>query len=146
MQNKSAIWVFTILLVLACLYEMSFSFFTGETEKDAKIAAQEKVDSLDSEGLTFTISEKDSILQAFESDYINAHSNDEVVPLLGTKYKHAKQKEINLGLDLQGGMHVTLEVSVPDLVKALGSNSQNPTFQKRLSSLKIEWSRLQTTT
>ena len=46
MQNKGAIWLFTILLVVACLYEMSFSFFTGGVEAEAKVVATQKLDSL----------------------------------------------------------------------------------------------------
>ncbi len=133
MQNKTAIWFFTILLVLACLYEMSFSFFTGGIEKEAQVVAQQKIDSITVElGRDLSVSETDSFQQAFESEYVAEHANDEVYPIIGTTYKRAKQKEINLGLDLQGGMHVTMEVSVPDLILALASESPNPTFRKAL--------------
>lgn len=136
MQNKGAIWFFTILLVFACLYEMSFSFFTGGIESDAKSFAEAKIDSLVSENGEMGISNRDSIFQAFESDYLASKANEEVIPIIGTTYRQAKKKEINLGLDLQGGMHVTMEVSVPDLIIALSSKSPNPTFQKALEEAK----------
>jgi SecD/SecF fusion protein len=133
MQNKGAIWLFTILLVVACLYEMSFSFFTGGVEAEAKVVATQKLDSLNAEsGEEMDLGTQDSLFQSFEADYLVTQANVEVVPFIGTTYKRAKEKEINLGLDLQGGMHVTMEVSVPALVRALGSNSANPTFQKAL--------------
>ncbi len=134
MQNKGAIWLFTILLVVACLYEMSFSFFTGGIEQEAKVVATQKLDSLlAATGEDMELGKQDSLRQGFEADYLLSEANEEVVPFIGTTYKRAKEKEINLGLDLQGGMHVTMEVSVPALVRALGSNSANPTFQKALT-------------
>ncbi len=136
MQNKGAIWFFTILLVLACLYEMSFSFFTGGIEQEAREFAEQKVDSVAAEQDGLGLDVRDSMYQAFESDYLAANANEEVVPFIGTTYKQAKRKEINLGLDLQGGMHVTMEVSVPDLIVALSSNSPNPTFQKAIENAK----------
>jgi len=138
MQNKGAIWIFTILLVLACLYEMSFSFFTGGVEQRAKANAEAKVDSVANELGELSLDMKDSLFQAYESDFLAASGNEEVVPLLGTTYKQAKKKEINLGLDLQGGMHVTMEVSVPDLIVALSSKSPNPTFQKAIEKAKAD--------
>ena len=132
MQNKSAIWVFTILLSAACLYQLSFSFLTSGHESKAKEYAQDKLDSLKNAQGELSQYEEDSTYQAFEDEWIVAHGNDEIYPLLGYTYKEAKKSEINLGLDLQGGMNVTLEVSVIDLIKVLSGNSQDPAFVKSL--------------
>lgn len=115
---------------------MSFSFFTGGIESEARSFAESKIDSIATEEGELTLDVRDSLYQAFESDYLAANANEEVVPVLGTTYNQAKKKEINLGLDLQGGMHVTMEVSVPDLIVALSSNSPNPTFRKAIENAK----------
>jgi SecD/SecF fusion protein len=133
MQNKGAIWLFTVLMFLACLIAMSYSFFTGALEEEAKETATIKIDSLvQATGRELAVEEEDSLRDVFEQEFLTSRANDEVIPVVGTTYREAKKREINLGLDLQGGMHVTMEVSVPELVRALGSNSANPTFQKAL--------------
>lgn len=129
MQNKSAIWVFTILLILACLYQLSFSVVTSQVEGKAKSVAQEKLDSLVSSSTAqLNEVEKDSALQRFESEYLFSQNGEKVYPVIGFTYKYCKKQEVNRGLDLQGGMNVVLEVSVVDLIKALSANSNNPTF------------------
>jgi len=133
MQNKSAIWVFTILLSLACLYQLSFSVVTGIHEGNAEEYAENKIDSVENADGNLSQFVKDSTLIAFQDEWLSAHANDEIYPILGFSYKEAKKSEINLGLDLQGGMNVTLEVSVIDLIKALSGNSEDPAFVKSLA-------------
>ncbi len=130
MQNKSAVWIFTILLVLACLYQLSFTWITSSVENDAKSVAQEKVDSLRTEVGSLSLFEEDSARQSFEDNYLANMSSKEVYPVFGFNYNYCKKQRINLGLDLQGGMHVTLEVSVPDMINALaGSNKEDAQFK-----------------
>lgn len=136
MQNKSAIWLFTILLVLASIYTISFSWVVSGVEDEAKTIAQGKLDSLN-QTQTLTQFQKDSALQRFEIEYLTGIGGKEVYPVLGYTFNECKKREINLGLDLQGGMHVTLEVSVPDLIKSLAaSNKTNPTFVKIIDRAK----------
>jgi SecD/SecF fusion protein len=140
MQNKGALWVFTILLTLACLWQLSFSIFTNRLETRAVNASEAYADSVLSapggEALDL-----DSVKLAFENRYITRHQNEVVYPVFGYTYKECKEKEMNLGLDLKGGMAVTLEVDIPELVDNLSGNSQDPAFRtalaearKRLSS------------
>lgn len=132
MQNKSAIWVFTILLVIACLYQISFSFFTSGAEEAANAYAQGKIEEyvltnkLDSVAGNL----KDSLENEYVSDYENEHAGDAI--WLGFTYQECKDREMKLGLDLQGGMNVTLEVSLPDLVKNFADDSKDPNFVKSL--------------
>ena len=133
MQNRSALWIFTILLALACLYQLSFSFFTGRLEKVAEREAEYKADSV----LNATGSadlDRDSLKIVFENQYLRAHGEEKVYPVLGYTYREAKEKEINLGLDLRGGMAVTLEVSIPELITNLADNSQDPAFQTAMKN------------
>lgn len=134
MQNKSAIWIFTILLTIACLYQLSFSFVTSGVESDARENAQFKLDSLMGRGdSTLTPLEQELAFQQFEQEYLQKMNSKEVYPLLGFTYAYCKRNEINLGLDLQGGMNVTLQVSVKDLIKALSDNSADPAFNEALA-------------
>ena len=130
MQNKSFIWGFAILLVLASLYQLSFTWVAGGVEKEAVEEAQSKADSLGGVQ-NLSLYQIDSARQKFETELLLAKGPAEVYPVFNHTYAYVKKREINLGLDLQGGMHVTLEVSEPDLVKEMaGTNRSNPTFVK----------------
>lgn len=133
MQNRTALWVFTILLAIACLWQLSFSFFSGGLEEKALLEAGVQADSVlkapGNERL-----DKDSIELAFENKYLREHADDVVYPVFGYSYKECKEREINQGLDLKGGMAVTLEVSIPELVENLSGKSQDPAFQQAIAN------------
>jgi len=133
MQNKSAIWTFAILLSIACLYQLSFSFVTSGVESDAIANAQSRVDSLVLEQSDMGQVQQDSAMQKFEQEYLQKMNTREVYPVLGFTYAYCKRNEINLGLDLQGGMNVTLQVQVKDLIKALSGNNTDPMFTEALN-------------
>ncbi|MFZ1659870.1 MAG: protein translocase subunit SecDF, partial [Flavobacteriales bacterium] len=132
MQNKGALWVFTILLTLACLWQLSFSIFTNKLESRATAAGKAYADSVMSaaDGRNHNV---DSMELAFENRYITQHNDEVVYPIFGYTYKECKEKEMNLGLDLKGGMAVTLEVDIPELVDNLSGNSQDPAFRTALT-------------
>jgi SecD/SecF fusion protein len=120
MQSKGAIRFFAIVLALACLYQLSFTFFTNLVERKAvQYAAQ------------FPEQEQG----AQEQHYLDSMQTQTIYNLGVAKftYKEAKEKEINLGLDLRGGMNVMLEISVQDVVKALANNNPDPAFNQALS-------------
>lgn len=127
MQNKGALWIFTILLALACLWQLSFSFFTSRLESEARREAEFKADSV----LSIPGREdadRAAMVLSFENEYLRANAGRKVYPVLGYTYQDCKEKEINLGLDLKGGMAVTLEVSIPELVVNLADNNSDPAF------------------
>ncbi len=133
MQNRGALWIFTILLAIACVYQLSFSIFTGRLERTARAEAEYKADSV----ITATSDQsldRENLIIEYENQFLRAHADDKVYPLLGYTYREAKEKEINLGLDLRGGMAVTLEVSIPELVMNLSENSQDPAFQQAMNN------------
>ena len=133
MQNRSALWVFTILLAIACLWQLSFSFFTKPLERKAAQEGSIMADSVlavaGNERLT-----RDSIALVFENKYLREHADDVVYPMFGYTYKECKEREINQGLDLKGGMAVTLEVSIPEMVANLSGNSQDPAFLQAMEN------------
>ncbi|MEA3446205.1 MAG: protein translocase subunit SecDF [Bacteroidota bacterium] len=110
MQNRGAIRLLAILLALVSIYHLSFTFITRSVENDAKEYAQEDVSK--------------------ERAYLDSLSGETVYNLLFKKftYKECKEREMNLGLDLKGGMNVTLEVSVIDVIKSLSGYSRDSTF------------------
>lgn len=111
MQNKGAIRIFAILIGLICVYQLSFTYFAGKVEKDAKAYAK---------------GDKQRELM-----YLDSMSSEVAYNLLGIRkytFKEVKELQLGLGLDLQGGMNVTLEVSVVDLVKSLSNFSKDSTF------------------
>jgi SecD/SecF fusion protein len=118
MQNKGAISFFAIILALACLYQLSFTVVTRNAESN-----YEELKSTDPEEAEIYIDEFSYNIGIAEFDY-----------------KECKDKEIQLGLDLRGGMNVTLEVSLRELVKGLSNYSTDPTFNEALvlASKKME--------
>jgi SecD/SecF fusion protein len=97
MQNRGALWIFTILLALACTYQLSFSVFTSGMEKKARVESNLKADSVlaipGNEG-----QDRDALRIQFENSYLRARSEEKVYPILGYTYGECKEKEINLGL------------------------------------------------
>jgi SecD/SecF fusion protein len=136
MQNKGAIWIFTILLSIACLYQISFSFFTSGFEKKANVYAAEMIDSVRTARGELSSSEETELLDRYRDKYNRDNADVVVYPVFGYTYQDCKDKEINLGLDLKGGMSVVLEVSIPDLIIGLSGNSNDPDFRKALADAK----------
>ena len=121
MQSKGFIKLIVVLLALACVYQLSFTFKTRSVEKKAAEYAA-----------SFDL---DHQAEA-EQHYLDSVQNRPVFNM-GFKsftYKECKEKELNLGLDLKGGMNVMLEVQVEDVVKALAGDSQNdPAFKEAIA-------------
>ncbi len=136
MQNKGAIWLFTILLALACLFQISFSFFTSSFEKKAEEEALYLVDSVRTADGELTTVEEENLKEEFKNDYLANNANEEIYPVFGYTYQECKERQINLGLDLAGGMSVTLEVSIPDLIINLSNNVRNEQLQDVISKAK----------
>lgn len=114
MQSKGAVKLFAILLALVCVYQLSFTLVTRSVEKDAKAFANGD--------------------PAKERQYLDSVNTQPVYPIFGHTYKKCKENELNLGLDLKGGMNVTLEVSLVDLIRSMANHSTDATFNKALDN------------
>ncbi len=121
MQNRNVIKIFAVLFAIVCLYQLSFTWVADGVEEDAVAYAAD-----------FEESER----EAKEKIYLDSINSEEVYDILLTSYTYAecKQREINLGLDLKGGMNVTLEVMVIDVVKALSNNSKDSVFNVAIAN------------
>ena len=135
MQNKNAVLLFTSLLVLATLYTLSFSWVANNYEKKADDHGKYVADTLLEKNL-IPQNAYDAELDRAARAYLRDSADAEIYPLLGFTYREVKERELNLGLDLQGGMSVTLEVSVPELMVALSDYSQNERFVKAINDAK----------
>ncbi len=136
MQNRGALWIFTILLALACAYQLSFSLFTGRVEREVAQEAAFRTDSLMQarEAAGEVLPDRDDVYIGYENALFRERSNDVIYPVLGYTYAECKERQINLGLDLKGGMAVTLEVDIPELVENLSENSEDPGFRTAMAS------------
>ena len=139
MQNKGAIKFFAIALAIVCLFQLSFTFFSKRVESKARNYAKNEIASRQAKELArgnsaLELTILDSIVKAREAYYLDSIANQPVYNILVRKYTYqeVKERELNLGLDLKGGMNVTMEVSVVDIVRALADNSDNPVFTQAI--------------
>jgi SecD/SecF fusion protein len=144
MQIKGAIKTFAIALAIVSLYQLSFTFVTKRIEGKANDYAKSETATKQANELARGKEMMfnyylDSIQGARETYYLDSMDNQVVYNILIDKYtyKDVKEREINLGLDLKGGMNVVLEVSVVDIVKALSGYSQDPVFTQAIAQAKL---------
>ncbi|MBR3652844.1 MAG: protein translocase subunit SecDF, partial [Bacteroidales bacterium] len=136
MQSKGAIRFVTICLLLACLWQLSFTAVTALHNKKAEqradqIALAADVNAIAEADRAFYL---DSIRKIESRRYTDSISGEKVY--LGYTFKQVQNQEINLGLDLKGGMNVMLQVQLEDLVRALAGSNQSPEFLKAISLAK----------
>jgi len=122
MQNNGLIRLFAVLFGLVSLYQLSFTFVTSKIESDAKTFAQASVNPDDANYF--------ALVDIAERNYLDSISNETAFGY--TSYATAKDRELNKGLDLKGGINVILQVSVKDILKGLAENSRNPLFNRAL--------------
>ncbi len=140
MQSKGAIRFVAILLALACIWQLSFTVVSSIQEKKAEKYAAKAVESFQNSAAFGKIAEAnqayalDSLSKARNRFYIDSVSAEKVY--FGYTYKDVKSKEINLGLDLKGGMNVMLQVQLEDLVKALAGNNNSEEFNAAIALAK----------
>ncbi|MGY5848269.1 protein translocase subunit SecDF [Salegentibacter sp. HM20] len=123
MQNKGLIKVFAILFGLVCIYQLSFTFITSNIESKAEDYAVQKVGE--------DVEDYSALREAEQQRYLDSIGDDEIIA--GITYNNAKEKELNKGLDLKGGINVILQISVKDILKGLANNSNDPAFNQALN-------------
>jgi SecD/SecF fusion protein len=120
MQNKGLIKTFAILFGLVSLYSISFSFYTNSVEKKAFKIAESKAKGDGKE------------IARIERNYLDSIANDTNLYFNLYSYNQIKDKSINLGLDLKGGINAVLQVSVREILLGLSNDSKNPIFNQAL--------------
>ena len=135
MENKNAVLIFTVLLAFATLYTLSFNWASKRFEAKASIHGQYIADSLQENNLLGSLTLEEAEKKATR-EYLRDSISSEAHPF-GQTYREVKEQELNLGLDLQGGMSVTLEVSIPDLIISLSDYSENENFRSAVKNARL---------
>lgn len=126
MRNKGAVWTLAIALILVCLYQLSFTVVTYKVKRDSKEYAKDE----------------NGVVDLKKADYyLDSIASEPVYNFIGLKkytYRECQEREINLGLDLRGGMNVILEVSVVDVIRAMANPAslRDSTFNNALALAK----------
>lgn len=114
MQGKGVIKFFAILLAVVCLYQLSFTWVARKVESDAKVYSKGNPER--------------------EKAYLDSMSTQPVYPLFKHNYQYVKQRELALGLDLKGGMNVTMQISLDELVRKIANNNPDVVFNQALAN------------
>ena len=127
MQNKGLVKLFALLFGLVSIYQLSFSFKANQIETNAKQFAVEKIQD--------TETDYDAKRALAQSTYLDSLKNEEVynIGIAQYNFDEVKEKAMNLGLDLKGGISVILQISVKDILVGLANESKDPVFRKALS-------------
>lgn len=125
MRNKGILIVLTSIISALCLYYLSFTFISRSIEKDADEYSRAKDGKIDPRK---------------RQAYLDSLYTSPAFSILGIDYtyKQVKENEVKLGLDLVGGMHVTMEVSAPDIIRALANNPENPVLNKAIQKAELQ--------
>ena len=140
MQNKGLIRFLAWSFALVCLFQLSFTFVTSSVERKAKKTAENYIQSEQTKQLVASRTSNDveaqmiidSLRNAREARYLDSMASEKVY--LGYTYRQCQGREINLGLDLKGGMNVMLEVSTVDVVRALADHVEDPLFNQAIDN------------
>ncbi|MEH6769218.1 protein translocase subunit SecDF [Maribacter arcticus] len=123
MQNKGLIKLFALLFGLVSIYQLSYTFITSKVEKEANVFATSRI----TEAEDGYVAKREVVA----ASYLDSIGNNGILGY--TNYNEAKKKELNKGLDLKGGINVTLQISVKDILKGLANNTKSPVFNKALA-------------
>jgi SecD/SecF fusion protein len=138
MQLKGLIRFFTVALILLSLYQLSITFKVRTEESKMAAMADRAAKALDPTANATTLRRiTDSIYQSI-TDSMQGEVIFSIPLLKKYTYQDAKGEELSLGLDLQGGMNVTLEVSLDDLVRSMSNNPRDPALNKAIAEANKE--------
>lgn len=122
MQNKGLVKVFAILFGLVCIYQLSYTYMTYTKEKEAEAYAKQQYPD--------NVENYSKFREVAERIYLDSIGKEEI--FAGITYNVAKDKELNKGLDLKGGINVILQISVKDILSGLANKSKDPSFNQAL--------------
>ena len=133
MKLKGLIWFFAIALIFISLWELSYTWVVRSYESKVKTQAERIVKSqnptVPTKGEDF-----DLLVKSRMQHILDSTRDKSIYPVVGTSYQKCKENELNLGLDLQGGMSVTMDVSLEGLLKSMSNNPEDKIFKKALQT------------
>ena len=145
MRNKGFFWFLTILLSAVCVYQLSFTWVSNSVEDKSEKEANERVAALKLDAaknnnigylpnnttVDFSQPEAEALAKsAFINQILKEKAENKVYPIFGSTFAETKKRSLAFGLDLVGGMSVTLEISIPELVKNYARNPRDLQFKK----------------
>ena len=133
MKLKGLVWFFAIALTIISLWELSYTWAVKDYENSVRAKA-EKMVKKSSEGMS--ADDKDALIKVKMQQILDSTRDKEIY--FGTSYQKCKESELNLGLDLQGGMSVTLDVSLEGLIRSLSNNPKDPMLASALKAATAE--------
>ena len=131
MKLKGLVWFFAIALICISIWELSYTWVVRSYEATVKTQAERIVKSQNPEA---TGEDKNVLVKNRMRHILDSTKEKSIYPIFGTSYQKCKENELNLGLDLQGGMSVTMEVSLEGLLKSISNNPKDPTLVKALQT------------
>ncbi len=123
MKLKGLVWFFTIALIIISLWELSYTWVVRSYENDVKAQAERIVKK---QSPNVSPEERAALVKIKTQKILDSTKDKSIYPFVGTTYQKCKENELNLGLDLQGGMSVTMDVSLEGLLKSLSNNPRDP--------------------
>ena len=131
MKLKGLIWFFAIALILISIWELSYTVVVRSYEAKVKTQAERIVKSQYPEA---TGEDKNALVKTRMRRILDSTKEKSIYPVIGTSYQKCKENELNLGLDLQGGMSVTMEVGLEGLLKSISNNPKDPALIKAIQT------------
>jgi SecD/SecF fusion protein len=130
MKLKGLVWFFAITLILISIFQLSFTWVVNSHEKQMELKAERQVKSAHPEA---TSDEQKDLIRMRLLRLLDSTKETKIYPVLGTTYQKCKENELNLGLDLQGGMSVTMDVSLEGLIRSYSNNPKDPQLLKAIA-------------
>ena len=133
MKLKGLVWFFAIALVIISLWELSYTFvvksYEGKVKKQAERIVKSQFPAVPTKGEAY-----DLLIKSRMQHILDSTRDKSIYPVFGTSYQVCKENELNLGLDLQGGMSVTMDVSLEGLLKSISNSPKDPALLKALQT------------
>jgi SecD/SecF fusion protein len=133
MKLKGLVWFFAIALILISVWELSYTWVVRSYESKVKTKAESIVRS-QNPNVPTKGEDYDLLVKSRMQHILDSTRDKSIYPVVGTSYQKCKENELNLGLDLQGGMSVTMDVSLEGLLKSMSNNPKDPALVKALNT------------
>lgn len=131
MKLKGLVWFLTVALIIISLWELSYTWAVRSYESDVREQATRLVKR---DAATLSPDQREALIEAKTQHILDSTKDKEIY--FGTTYQKCKEAELNLGLDLQGGISVTMDVALDGLLKSLSNNPEDPALLKAIQSAK----------
>ena len=135
MKLKGLVWFFSIALIFISLWELSYTWVIRNYEGKVKAQAEKQVKS---QFPGVKGEDKDLLVKNRMQRMLDSTRDKSIYPLVGTTYQKCKENELKLGLDLQGGMSVTMDVSLDGLLKSMSNNPKDPALLKAIQTANFQ--------